>query len=346
MKSEGIQLILEKTSPKLILLNIDFKFINNASFTVVLRHRNNGAIYKVHYVQSKTIIHTRGKNVYYGLGVRSEWSHITRNLIVDLQKGLQLQQIPKKQNKASKIRVHSIIVHGVGFLDDLSLSSTSHMSQFYDAATWLVKNQDSQGGWPIQVTRRLAGGELVLPPGWYSAMAQGQAMSLLVRAYHRTSNMQYLNAALDATKLFKIRSEDHGVMTKFENNHVWYEEYPTVPSSFVLNGFIYSLIGLYDLKTLCPLRKPGPLCRETKKLFEDGMKSVKKLLPLYDSGSGSIYDLRHFTLGSSPNLARWDYHATHINQLLLLATIDSDSIFKTTANRWMGYMKGKRAAHN
>lgn len=26
------------------------------------------------------------------------------------------------------------------------------------------------------------------------------------------------------------------------------EEYPTTPSSFVLNGFMYSLIGLYDLK--------------------------------------------------------------------------------------------------
>ena len=27
----------------------------------------------------------------------------------------------------------------------------------------------------------------------------------------------------------------------------WYEEYPVTPSVFVLNGFIFSLIGLFDL---------------------------------------------------------------------------------------------------
>jgi len=59
-----------------------------------------------------------------------------------------------------------------------------------------------------------------------------------------------------------------------------------------------------------------------------------------------VYDLRHFTLAMSPNLARWDYHTTHINQLLLLSTIEDDPVFEAVANRWIGYMKGKRAAHN
>lgn len=57
------------------------------------------------------------------------------------------------------------------------------------------------------------------------------------------------------------------------------------------------------------------------------MDSLKKLLTLFDTGSGSVYDLRHFSLASSPNIARWDYHVTHVNQLLLLATIDDDPIF-------------------
>lgn len=50
-------------------------------------------------------------------------------------------------------------------------------------------------------------------------------------------------------------------------------------------------------------------------------------IPLSSTGSGSVYDLRHFSLGIAPNIARWDYHVTHINQLLLLATIDDDPIF-------------------
>lgn len=122
----------------------------------------------------------------------------------------------------------------------------------------------------------------------------------------------------------------------------WYEEYPTQPASFVLNGFIYSLLGLYDLKTIAPPAQS----KEASVLYEQGMVSLKNLLLLFDTGAGTSYDLRHFTLGTAPNLARWDYHATHVNQLLLLATIDKDPLIEVTARRWIGYMNGKRAAHN
>ncbi|CAM1311944.1 GLCE (predicted) [Pycnogonum litorale] len=342
---DGIRLMLDKSSP-LLVLSLDFKFVNNASVTVVLRHRSNGKMFNVHYVQNKVTLQSKGNNIYYGIGIHSVWSRMTRDLIVDLQKGLSLQQIPKKQNKANKIRIDAIIIRGTGFLDNLTLSSTNHMTQFFDAAKWLIANQDSEGGWPISVTRKISGGALVLPPGWYSAMAQGQAISVLVRAFHRSGNKTYLNAALDATKLYRVPSENHGIMTKFENNYIWFEEYPTVPSSYVLNGFMYSLIGLYDVKTVCPLRRKGRLCTDANKLYEEGVKTLRKMLSLYDSGSGSIYDLKHYTLGSAPNLARWDYHSTHINQLLLFSTIESDPIFETTAERWISYMKGKRAAHN
>lgn len=53
-----------------------------------------------------------------------------------------------------------------------------------------------------------------LPPGWYSAMAQGQAMSLLVRAYLVTSNPKYLQAAVSAMKLFEISSDQGGVLAR------------------------------------------------------------------------------------------------------------------------------------
>lgn len=76
------------------------------------------------------------------------------------------------------------------------------------------------------------------------------------------------------------------------------------------------------------------------------MTSLKNLLPLFDMGSRSAYDLRHVTLDVAPNIARWDYHATHINQLLLLATLDNATVIQTTAKRWISYMNGARASHN
>lgn len=81
-------------------------------------------------------------------------------------------------------------------------------------------------------------------------------------------------------------------------------------------------------------------------LFADGMVSLKKLLPLFDTGWGSLYDLRHFTTHVAPNRARWDYHTTHITQLLLLASIDDDPVLSSTAQRWKEYMAGHRASHN
>lgn len=98
-----------------------------------------------------------------------------------------------------------------------------------------------------------------------------------------------------------------------------------------------------ELWSLCIYRYQS---HEAAVLFNQGMSSLKKLLPLFDNGSGSNYDLRHFSLGVAPNIARWDYHATHVNQLLLLATIDNSTILSATADRWIGYMAGKKAQHN
>lgn len=218
------------------------------------------------------------------------------------------------------------------------------MQQFYAAAEWFVRNQDPEtGGWPIFVKRKLASRFQDLQPGWYSAMGQGHAISVLARAYHHSGgDLKYLKTALNGLKPFRIPSEKGGVLAKFLDKFSWYEEYPTRPASFVLNGFIYSLLGLYDLKTIMPLGEG----EEARSLYDEGMASLKNMLPLFDMGSVTAYDLRHFTLGIAPNLARWDYHATHVNQLLLLSTIDNDTLLSQTAERWIGYMNGKRAAHN
>lgn len=190
---------------------------------------------------------------------------------------------------------------------------------------------------------------MVLPPGWYSAMGQGHAISVLTRAYHVSGDGKYLEAAKKALGPFKQDSPGAGspvssspdsrggVRAWFLGHLPWYEEYPSNPPSFVLNGFIFSLFGLYDLKAKSD---------EARQLFEAGLESLFRLLPLFDTGSGSVYDLRHVSLGIAPNLARWDYHTVHINQLTHLFTIIDAPILNDTAKRWTGYLVGKRASHN
>ena len=236
---------------------------------------------------------------------------------------------------------------GAPFLfDNLTLSTSEHSAQFFQAVDWFVMNQDERGGWSIPVKRKFGFEfQAVLQPGWYSSMAMGHGLSLLARAYAMTKKQIYAEACAKAVEtIFENSGEQNlGVKAVFMNQYTWYEEYPTIPSTFVLNGFMYSLLGLYDAWRL---QIPGASYK-AQQLYEDGLHSLITMLPLYDTGSGTMYDLRHFTVpGITPNLARLDYHITHINQLLTFATINDNKIFSTTAERWIGYTEGSRAPHN
>uniref|UniRef100_A0A8C6WTS0 heparosan-N-sulfate-glucuronate 5-epimerase n=1 Tax=Neogobius melanostomus TaxID=47308 RepID=A0A8C6WTS0_9GOBI len=266
--SEGVSLPLGNS--KDFILSLDLK----SSFTI-------------HYVTSSLLIAFRERDITYGIGPRTSWSTLTRDLLTDLRKGVGLSNT--KAVKATKImprRVVRLILHGRGSVDNVTISTTAHMAAFFAASSWLLRNQDERGGWPIMVTRKLGEGFRALEPGWYSAMAQGQAMSTLVRAYLLTKDQAYLNAALRATGPYKVPSAQHGVKAVFMNKYDWYEEYPTT-------------------------RAPS-------------------------SGAWS----------TAPNLARWDYHTTHINQLQLLGSVDSAPVFRDVVRRWKGYLKGVRAKHN
>lgn len=95
----------------------------------------------------------------------------------------------------------------------------------------------------------------------------------------------------------------------FMNKYDWYEEYLIIFSFFVLNGFMYFLIGLYDLKEIVG-EKFG---KEVKFLYERGMEFLKVMFFLYDIGLGIIYDFRYFMFGIVFNLVRWDYYIIYIN---------------------------------
>ncbi|XP_039225553.1 D-glucuronyl C5-epimerase [Crotalus tigris] len=339
--SEGASLQLGNT--KDFVISFDLRLTTNGSVSVVLETTEKNQLFTVHYVSNSQLIAFKDKDIFYGIGARTSWSTITRDLVTDLRKGVGLSNTKVvKQTKIMPKRVVRLTVKGKGFIDNITISTTAHMAAFFAASDWLVRNQDEKGGWPIMVTRKLGEGFKSLDPGWYSAMAQGQAISTLVRAYLLTKDHTFLSSALRATAPYKLLSEQHGVRAVFMNKYDWYEEYPTSPSSFVLNGFMYSLIGLYDLKETAGEK----LGKEAKLLYDRGMDSLKAMLPLYDTGSGTIYDLRHFLLGTAPNLARWDYHTTHINQLQLLGTIDEALVFKEFVKRWKSYLKGSRAKHN
>jgi heparosan-N-sulfate-glucuronate 5-epimerase len=101
-----------------------------------------------------------------------------------------------------------------------------------------------------------------------------------------------------------------------------FEEYPTRPRSDVLNGFMFTLIGLYDLASVAPHS-------EALTLYKAGRATLRLALPRYDSSGAARYCL------SSSHLASQSYQAIHIYLLRALDSLSPDREFRFYAHRWL-----------
>lgn len=204
------------------------------------------------------------------------------------------------------------------------------LSRFLVLADWLVRNQamrDGIGGvWPVPYPVPTLG----LRSQWVSALVQGQAISVLVRAAHATGREQYLVAAQYAVRPFSIETERGGVRRKQPRGGELYEEYPSSAGSGVLNGFISALWGLYDYVLLTG----DPNAEE---MFQAGLRWLVDSLPLYDTGYWSRYMLAR-PRGLS-NLASPYYHAEHVIQLYATYALTEDESLRTRAQRWEQYSR-------
>jgi len=160
---------------------------------------------------------------------------------------------------------------------------------------------------------------------WVHGMAQGLAISALLRAYQFTNDEIFLYAAGKAYGAFERDIEDGGVRFVDPEGNVWFEEYAILPPPHVLNGFIFALLGIFDFYRATENEKP-------LKLFYEGVKTIEKNLPLYDNGYWSLYDLLH----GCP--ATVDYHKLHIDLLTALYKLTGNELFNEFADRWRNYM--------
>lgn len=212
---------------------------------VIMENRETKRTYRLHYIPTELLISVQDDNIYYGMGLHSlnRWHHLTRDLHVDVQKGLLLDGLGRKSSaavssssaasstsahvklKRNELRLMSVSFMGVGFFDNLTMSSSNHLANFYAGAEWLVNNQDKEtGGWPNPVRRSLNGFP-ELKAGWLSAMGQGHAISVLARAHwhsHEQQKKRYLQAAALALKPFQVLSKNGGVLAMFMDKYPWF----------------------------------------------------------------------------------------------------------------------------
>ncbi|MGA7704444.1 MAG: D-glucuronyl C5-epimerase family protein [Solirubrobacteraceae bacterium] len=118
-------------------------------------------------------------------------------------------------------------------------------------------------------------------PPWTSGLSQGTALQVLARAWSKTHEPQYLTAAQQALGIFKTGPQS-GVRVKTAAG-AHYLEYTYAPSERILNGFIQSLVGLYEYTKLTG----DPVGQE---LFEAGDAEARAEVPHYNTGAWSMYD--------------------------------------------------------
>jgi heparosan-N-sulfate-glucuronate 5-epimerase len=195
------------------------------------------------------------------------------------------------------------------------------MRRFLTQARFLRESQDPAGGWqyPVPVPR------YQVAPGWYSAMAQGLAMSVLLRAHDATGEPVYREAAEGAVALLLKPLESGGCAHYDMLGRPFLEECPTDPPCHILNGALFALIGLGEWEA----RAGGGASRRTA-------DRLVAQLAEYDTGYWSRYDLRFI----AP--ATMAYHSLHVSLLEANAQLLGYEVFGRTARRWRGYMRHPR----
>ena len=162
------------------------------------------------------------------------------------------------------------------------------------------------------------------PGPWQSAFSQSRGISILLRGYQLTGEEKYCDLAEKALISFTF-PVDKGGVTAFTDYGPFYEEYTSTVPTLVLNGMIFSLFGVMDFLRVFP---ENPLAR---KLYEDGISTLKNILPQFNLGYWSRYNLCSAQWYPPVDPATVSYQRLHISQLEVLHIYTHEDTFKRFA---------------
>jgi hypothetical protein len=151
---------------------------------------------------------------------------------------------------------------------------------------------------------------------WYSAMAQGQALSLMTRIYVATKDPADLATAkaLYLSLLHKGRGTAPWVTIIDHSRYLWLEEYADSNPEHTLNGMMFAMFGLYDYYE-------ATHDRNSLNLLRGALTTIRYNAIRYrNPGTISAYCLAHRTRSLK-------YHHIHIVELTLLTAMTGARYF-------------------
>lgn len=192
----------------------------------------------------------------------------------------------------------------------------SYLRKLKSCAEWALENQEQNGAWKTFTYKR--------PDQYYSAMAQGEALSLLVRAHKVFDDDRYIESAKKA-KHFMMIPVDKGGTTIYKDGKIYLYEY--VNEAQVLNGWIFSAWGLFDYAKYFN-------DNQTLEEWQNTVYTMAEKLPVYDHGFWSMYN-------DGNGLANPFYHKLHIAQLNTMYDLTGIDTFRKYSEIFISYQNNK-----
>ena len=199
-------------------------------------------------------------------------------------------------------------------------NNISYIEQFLKLADWAFDNQEVDGKWKCMSILHNSIHET------QSAMCQSEGISVLIRAHIYTNDTKYLEKATNAIELM-LKPTNEGGTCYYNNDDIIFQEYVSDFNQSVLNGWIFSLFGIYDYYLYTKNEA-------IKKVLFKSVETLVRFLPKYDRKFWTNYDL----VGT---IAIPAYHDIHIMQLLVLYDIFEKKEFIDYAKIWNKYQMSK-----
>lgn len=166
----------------------------------------------------------------------------------------------------------------------LQSGSEEKKNHFLRIANWFMENKvlDERLGafWLTDIPKP----EYLVNDPWKSAFSQSRAISILLRAWQLTGEVNYLRTATLALRPYTFDIADGGVAAYLREGRPFYEEYVASQPTMVLDGHIFSLLGLMDYIRAVPEVLDRENHHLARQLFNQGAESLLQWLPEFNMG--------------------------------------------------------------
>jgi hypothetical protein len=211
---------------------------------------------------------------------------------------------------------------------------------FLRIAEWFYKNriEDNKLGcyWLTEVDKP----EYNVHTAWKSAFSQSRALSILTRAWQITGEEKYLLVCEKALIPFLTPVSKGGVSVNKsadkDNNYCIYEEYVASKPTRVMDGHIFSLLGLYDFIRVTK-RTNSTSYQQANALFNKGVQGLIDLLPEYDMGYWVRFNLCDIETYPENDPCTIGYLRLIIKQLDILYSITGREELREYSQRFQKY---------